>query len=609
MADIQLPDDTPEGAKRDWRKFSRSSLSKKSLTRRIRQAEAKTTRHAKRFITSRIDSLRIAREHIIAWFIAVGVVLAAILGQFILSNAGDVTQASVRGGTYAEGVVGDIRSLNPLYANSAAEVALSKLIFSSLYGYDQSGKLHRDVASDIAIDKDASEYTVTLRRDAIWQDGAPVTADDVIYTIETIKNPEARAKASLQNNWSEVAVEKIDDYTVKFTLPSYASFAHALTFAILPSHLLADIPAAKIDESEFSRLPIGSGPFSFKLFQNSQIVGAEKVVHLVANTDYYGGAPRVNRFELHAYQTHEDLIKALEQDELTAATGVMGSDVVDIGEKRYEKSYHPINNGVYALMNNARGVFASKNVRKAIQLSLDMTAVREAAGDNVPELYLPFIADQVTSVSLPAPPVMDIKKAKALLEKDKWKQVDGIWTKKGEPLAFTITTTMDDQYERAANEVARQLRELGMQVQVSAIDVSLPSSNFVGDVLQRRNFEMLVYELQIGADPDVYAYWHSSQLGNTGYNFTSYRDDTADAALVSARDRVDAKLRDAKYALFARQWLADAPAIGLYQQVFVYLHKPSAGTIPSDARFVSASNRFARVRDWTVDKGDVYKTP
>lgn len=609
MADLQLPDDIPEKSSRVWRKFSGSSLSKKTLSRRMRQAETRTTRHAKRFIVGRIDSLKIAREHIMAWFIAVGVVLVAILGQFILNGINDVTQASVSGGTYAEGVIGDIRSLNPLYASSSAEVSLSKLIFSSLYRYDQSGTLHRDLASSINIDSKASNYTVTIRRDASWQDGAPVVADDVIYTIGTIKDPEARVSSSLQNNWRDVTVKKIDDYTVKFTLPSYASFPHALTFPILPSHLLEDVPTASLDENEFSQSPVGSGPFSFKLLQNAQAVKSEKVVHLLANKEYYEGAPRVNRFEVHAYQSHEDLVRALKADELSGATDVMGSDVVDVSNNHYVKSSYPINNGVYALMNNARGVFEDKNVRKAVQLSLDTQAIRRAAGDNVQPLYLPYISDQVKTVALPLPPMKNIKEAQSLLKKQKWKQVNNIWTKKGKELSFTITTTKNDQYERVANEVARQLREQGMQVQVSVVDDSLTSSNFVGDILQRRNYEMLVYELQIGADPDVYAYWHSSQIGNSGYNFTSYQNDIADAALISARDRVETKLRDTKYALFARQWLADAPAIGLYQQVFVYLHKPSTVAIPDSARFVSPDNRYNRVQDWTVDKRDVYKTP
>jgi peptide/nickel transport system substrate-binding protein len=317
----------------------------------------------------------------------------------------------------------------------------------------------------------------------------------------------------------------------------------------------------------------------------------------------------VSRFELHAYGLRDDLVAALRTDELTAASDVFGSDVATVRDSKYVKNSYPINNGVYALMNTAQGLFADKNLRQAIELSLDRDSIRMAAGDNVPALDLPFIPSQVRTAKLPTAPRIDLKKAELLLKKSKWTKKDGQWQKGGQPLAFSITTTKNDQYERVANEIASQLRPLGMQVTITVIDDRMPNSNFVGDVLQRRNFQMLIYELQIGGDPDVYAYWHSSQVGNTGYNFTSYDNDTADAALISARDRTDKKLRDAKYALFARQWLNDAPAIGLYQQVFVYVHKPSASAMPADAHYVSPSDRYGSSRTWTVNKQTVYKTP
>ncbi len=607
MADTQNTQDNPEKTP-SWRKFSKVSVNKKTLSKRMRQAETKTTRHAKRFIVGRIDNLKSAREHILAWFIAVAVVLVAIMGQFLLSSKYDTVQADSPSGTYAEGVLGEIRTLNPLYASTSAEVAASKLIFSSLYRYDETGALHQDLASGIIVGKRGASYDVSLRQDAIWQDGAPVTADDVMYTIKVIKNPEARVNLSLQNNWRDVQVKKIDDYTLRFTLPSYASFPHALTFPVLPSHLLEDVTDSSLDENSFSSSPVGSGPFSFKLLQDASKTSGEAVLHLISNANYYEGSPHVNRFELHAFAMKGDLVSSLETDALTAAD-VTGSDIKSLNEKHYTKSSYPINNGVYALMNTAQGIFADKNLRKAIQLSLDTNSVREAAGDGVPALYLPFIASQVDSAKLPQEPQTNLGQAEQILKKDKWQKKDGVWQKKGKPLAFTITTTKNDQYERVANEIANQLRNQGMQIIVSVIDDRLPNSNFVGDVLQRRNFEMLVYELQIGGDPDVYAYWHSSQIGNSGYNFTSYNNSIADAALVSARDRTDAKLRDAKYAFFARQWLSDVPAVGLYQQVFVYLQKPSTTAMSKNATFVAPADRYALVRDWTVNKQPVYKTP
>lgn len=609
MGTPQQSPNSEQDAAASQRKLPRLSVNHKALRRSVHRVSGQTIKHARHFVVGRIDSLRSSREHIIAWFIAVGLVLLAVFGQFLLNDMHESVQATVSGGTYAEGVVGTIRSLNPLYASTSAEVAASKLMFSSLYKYDETGTLHRDLAASVTISKTANQYDITLRDDATWHDGALVTADDVVYTIETIQNPDARVIVSLQNNWSDVAVKKLDDYTVRFTLPPYASFAHALTFPILPSHLLADVTPSMLEENAFSAAPVGSGPFSFKLQQQSSVSSGELVLHLTANNDYYDGAPYVNRFELHAYQTRDKLIEALEGDALSAGTDAMGSDVESIEDTRYTKKSYPINNGVYALMNMAQGVFTDKNLRKAVQLSLDTDSIRQAAGDGVLPLHLPFIGSQIETADVPAHPTQNLGVATDLLRKSNWQKVNGIWEKKGAPLAFSITTTKNDQYERVANEIADQLRNQGMQITVNVIDDSLPNSNFVGDVLQRRNFEMLVYELQIGGDPDVYAYWHSSQIGNTGYNFTSYKHLIADTALVSARDQLSTELRDAKYALFAKQWLSDAPAVGLYQQVFVYMSKSNVVAMADGSRFVAPSDRYANVSRWTVAKQSVYKTP
>lgn len=605
----KLPEDIPKKPRRSWDKFSTINVDRKSMSRRMRQAEKQSVKHAHRFIIQRIDSLKSSREHIMAWFLAVGLVVAAILGQYVYSAQQDMTAATAPGGTFAEGVVGPIRSLNPLYASSSAEIAASKLLFSSLYTYDETGTLSPDLARRTSVDKTAENYRISLRQDAVWHDGAPVKADDVVFTIETIQNPEVRANLALQNNWRDVTVKKVDDYTVLFTLPPYIAFPHALTFPIIPKHLLADIPPGALGENSFSASPVGSGPFSFKLLQNTESTTGQKVVHMLANERYYAGRPQASRFELHAYLESEQLARAIKSDALTSAV-ILSSELDTVADvDTYNRNVYPIDNGVYALMNNAAAPFNDRSVRQAIRASLDLDQVRNVAGTDVNHLHLPFINGQVDSRRIPGEPKKDSARATKLLKDAKWTLKEGIWQKNSKPLAFTITTTKNSQYERVANEIARQLREAGMQVTVTVIDDRLTNSNFVGDVLQRRNYQMLVYELQIGADPDVYAYWHSSQLGNSGYNFTSYKNDTSDAALVSARDQIDQRLRNEKYALFARQWLTDAPAIGLYQQSLTYLIKPSATAMGDDAELVTPSEHYSRVQHWTVNRTDVYKTP
>jgi len=113
----------------------------------------------------------------------------------------------------------------------------------------------------------------------------------------------------------------------------------------------------------------------------------------------------------------------------------------------------------------------------------------------------------------------------------------------------------------------------------------------------------------IGADPDVYAYWHSSQATRLGYNFANYSSAFSDDALTSARSRSEADLRNEKYKAFAQQWLDDVPAIGLYQSVMGYAHRPSVQPYISDVSIPSVSERFSDILYWSAEQSQVYKTP
>jgi peptide/nickel transport system substrate-binding protein len=609
--DPKLPDPDPNVKQaRSWRRMQLRKFDSKSIARHVRKAESKTTKHANRFLVKRFQNLRAARRHIIAWGTVAGVVLFGIGVQIMLYSNTFTVKANAPGGVYAEGVVGTIDSLNPIFASTSPEVSASKLLFSSLYEYDNTGHLTPDLASTVNIGKDGREYTVTLREDVEWHDGAKLTADDVVFTIETIQDPDTRARASLRANWQDITVEKIDEYTVKFMLPQYAAFVHALTFPVLPEHRLATVPLGALQENEFSTAPVGTGPFTFRLLQNADSLGGERTVHMRANESYYGGEIKLNRFELHAYAAVEDLIDALKAGALSGATDISSQQAKDLEGENYINDTYLIDNGVFALFNNTGSLLRDGKLRRALRMAVDTGAVRDAVGGEVGALHMPFLNGQVESDDLPAPPTFDPKAAAVALDKLGWKLGENGARAKGETsLEFVITTVKNDQYEIAANKLARQLRDIGVVIDVKVFDDTQLNSNFVGNVLQQRNYDILVYELPIGADPDVYAYWHTSQLGASGYNFANYSNDTSDAALSSARDRTDEKLRAAKYATFAQQWLSDAPAIGLYQQSVTYLHRPSTQAVDPTAKFVVSSDRYSNVRHWAVNIERIYTTP
>jgi peptide/nickel transport system substrate-binding protein len=592
--------------KKGWRQFQNLSFDKKRFSKRVKKAEGATMRHARRFITTRLDNIRNVRRHVIGWLTLVGVMILAVGIQFMWFRDGYQTVAAAPGGTYAEAALGPIETLNPLYATTSAEISASRLMFSSLFSYDRTGHLHGDLAESIQSASPTS-YIVKLRTDARWHDGALVTAKDVAFTIGLIKNPETRSP--LRINWRDIAVQAKDDTTLEFQLPAtYAAFPNALTFPILPEHILKGIAAGALRENAFSRSPTGSGPFVFRLLQTGSGESAHKVVHMVSNERYYEQAPLLSRFEVHAYETQDAIVGALRSGEVNAATDITGVDTAQIDTHNYEIANQPINSGVYALLNTTSPLLKDKTIRKALQLATDTKAIRGSIGITVPELSTPFVDGQVAGLAGKAP-AYNLEKAKAVLDGDGWVIKDGVRMKGDQRLALKIITTKNRQYEKALETLAGQWRKLGVDVGTTVVDPTDPSANFVQLTLQPRNYDVLLYELFIGADPDVYAYWHSSQTVANGYNFSNYSNRIADDALSSARSRIEPDLRALKYVTFANQWLDDVPAIGLYQATAEYAYNKHIHAVDSSSHLVSSYDRYANLLDWSVNQRSVYKTP
>lgn len=597
-----------EEKKPGWNQFKRIKLDRKRLARRMQKAEGATQRHAHRFIVRRIDNIRLVAREVTTWLVLVGIIIAALGVQLLVSKPQFTATARAEGGTFVEGTIGQIDTMNPLYLTTPSEASVSRLLFSSLYNYDETGHLHQDIIKGLTVDASGRVYTATIRDDVAWHDKTPLLASDIVYTVNLIKNPSARSP--LRINWLDVTVAAVNNTTVQFTLPAtYAAFPHALTFPILPEHILKTVAPGAIRESAFSRSPVGSGPFTFRLLQAADNVSRHKVVHLAANPAYYAGAPKLDRFEIHAYPDEASLLKALRSGELSGASGLSPTVAPSIDTARYKLTPQALNSGVYLLFNMNNPILKDVKVRKALQAATDTAALRSDIGGGVLPLEAPVLRSQLEGADIPkvAPP--DIARAQALLDEAGWKLSGSGRVRDGQTLSFTITTTKNSENVRWIDNLVKQWQKIGVNIERKIVDTSGIASTFVQDTLQARNFDMLLYELAIGADPDVYAYWHSSQIGQTGYNFTSYSNKAVDASLASARSRLEPELRNAKYKQFVRQWQEDAPALALYQPVLEYVSNENVDAVRPGAQLVSEADRYANVLYWTVHSDTVYKTP
>ena len=582
-------------------------LGYKRLALRVKHAEGATQRHASRFILRRIENVRLVMTEIMIWLAAIALLIAGLGIQYSWNSQGSKKDGAKSGGVYVEGVIGNISTLNPLLAASEPEQAVSRLLFSSLYNYDVTGALHTDLAESMTV-KDDKVYTIKLRN-AVWHDGKKLTAEDVVYTINLIKNPQVRSP--LRVNWLDISARAIDDSTVEFMLPAvYAGFSHALTFPVIPKHILQSVSPSSMREADFSSNPVGSGPFAVKRVQTSESTSSTDVVRMEPNTKYYGAVSTLSRLELRAYGNESLLVKAVNSGEVSAASGLSLSAADNIKSKQYSNKHWLLNKGVYLLMNNRSQTLQDARVRRALRYATDTSSIRATVGDNVARLDTPILQSQITQ-KLPAAPDYNLDKAKALLKEAGWTYNQGQWKgKDGRPLAVAVTTSSGrDEYKKIVDALKQQWSKLGVDVQLREIDTSSTTTSFVQSVLQPRDYDALLYELELGADPDVFAYWHSSQASASGYNFANYSNRTVDNDLVGGRSRTNSALRAAKYIQFVNQWLNDAPAIGLYQSVGSYVLNNGASIVEPRGSLNTMNDRYADVTTWSTGKASVYKTP
>ena len=582
-------------------------LGYKRLALRVKHAEGATQRHASRFILRRIENVRLVMTEIMIWLAAIALLIAGLGIQYSWNSQGSKKDGAKSGGVYVEGVIGNISTLNPLLAASEPEQAVSRLLFSSLYNYDVTGALHTDLAESMTV-KDDKVYTIKLRN-AVWHDGKKLTAEDVVYTINLIKNPQVRSP--LRVNWLDISARAIDDSTVEFMLPAvYAGFSHALTFPVIPKHILQSVSPSSMREADLSGNPVGSGPFAVKRVQTSESTSSTDVVRMEPNTKYYGAVSTLSRLELRAYGNESLLAKAVNSGEVSAASGLSLSAADNIKSKQYSTKHWLLNKGVYLLMNNRSQTLQDARVRQALRYATDTSSIRATVGDNVARLDTPILQSQIAQ-KLPAAPDYNLDKAKALLKEAGWTYNQGQWKgKDGRPLAVAVTTSSGrDEYKKIVDALKQQWSKLGVDVQLREIDTSSTTTSFVQSVLQPRDYDALLYELELGADPDVFAYWHSSQASASGYNFANYSNRTVDNDLVGGRSRTNSALRAAKYIQFVNQWLNDAPAIGLYQSVGSYVLNNGASIVEPRGSLNTMNDRYADVTTWSTGRASVYKTP
>jgi peptide/nickel transport system substrate-binding protein len=516
----------------------------------------------------------------------------------IATDRGDLPTDPAFGGTYVEGVAGAPLYFDPIIAATNVDQDVSRLVFSGLTRFDRDGTIVADLAASFEVDPTGRIWTFTIRPDANWQDAMPVTADDVLYTVELLQD--GAYAGPFAGAFRGVTVAALGTKIVQFTLPdAYAPFAGSTTIPLLPSHLLGGVTFSELARQPFNTQPIGTGPFKVSEVDSRQVT-------LVRSNDFYRTKPArsrayLDKVVLRFYRDGSEALAALARGEVDAAGGLSPQDASRARTLKSVDLFSLPTNDFTALFLNVRPskpVFRDRVVRQAIATAIDRGKVLQAAADGrgavadefVPTTSWAFVRD------VPRYP-FSAADARALLDGADWvdHDGDGVRDKGGIALRFSIATSDEPPRVAAAQRIAEDLGNVGIKVVV----LSVPFVDLVDRVARQRDFDALLVGITVGNDPDPYPFFHSSQVNDPGDNFSGYSTLSIDRLLEQARRTVDQTKRRE---LFAQVWTAiatDVPVVFLYYTDYLYAQSHTVQGFRI-APVNDPPQRFWNVEDWYV---------
>ncbi len=569
----------------------------KRFSRFSKAAEQEGKEHIKTNFFGRLSHIKNIKLLILEWCLLVLALIMLAVTQAVWFGNSYSSNAFVSGGTYIEGTIGKVTSLNPLFAVTDSEKSLSRLMFATLSTVDYSGHIAPGLAKSISASDNGKTWKIKLRDNLKWSDGEPITNEDVLFTAELIKN--TAVSSIYSTNLSKVKVSENEAGEIVFNLPAiYADFDSALNFPILPKHILGDADPKTLIEHSFSTAPVTSGAFSYNAVQtpsNSE----EKIFYLSPNPHYYKGKPMLNSFAVHAYENKDDLVHDLNVGKITGTAALSPAENELVTSNTIYEKQTGINSGVYAFLNASRSYIKDKNFRRAIKQAIKLDEIRSITRDNQ-ALNYPLLASQIKLSSYPAVVGYDHDAAKATF--------DGVLNGLGEGnnLTLSLATVNSGYLPEVAEAFANNLREYGINVEVN---IYTENPEFVSSVVSKRNYDILIYEIELGADPDLFAYYHSSQASQAGLNLSNYKNSLIDDLILGARETTDNSLRVAKYESFLSHWVDDVPAIGLYRTNISYFYNKNVRPFSDDSHMVNVLDRFVNVETWASEKATKNRTP
>lgn len=558
--------------------------------------------------------------------------IAAIAAIILLGkiNSMFLVDVPISGGTITEGIVGVPTLVNPVIATSDADKDLTSLVYSGLMRKTPDGKFIPDLAESYTVSPDGINYTFKIKKDAEFHNGTKVTADDIIFTIEKIKDPIIKSPRKM--GWNGINVSKKDDYTVVFTLAQpYISFLDNTTIGILPYNVWKNVDSNEFNLSPFNTKAIGSGPYKVKsVSKNSD--GIPEIYKLERFNNFSLGKPLIKNINIISYPNENELVKALINNSIDQAGGISPENMKDVKKEKYaiHTATLPRIFGIF-FNSNYNKIFTDQSVIKAFDLAIDRSdTINQVLDGYGSPVHSPIPEKIIKDTSIEKYNNPKIDEANLILEKAGWVLgEDGIRTKGGTTtkiitkkvgkktvkttqtvksstpalrLSFSLITGDTPELKETTSLIKEQLKKIGAEVDIKKVY----EAGQLNQLIRTREYEALLFGQLINYESDLYSYWHSSQKADPGRNIAMYSNKKVDDLLESIQKTLSVEDRINKYESLSKEFNLSIPAILIYSPKYLYVTSPHLNNMNLD-NITIPSDRFSSVYNWSTDTDKVWK--
>jgi peptide/nickel transport system substrate-binding protein len=542
------------------------------------------------------------RWQILVVIVTVGIVAVLLFSQQSPVATGPFLPQPEQGGIYTEGLVGSLGRLNPLLDwNNSADRAVNRLLFSGLIRFDEHGLPQADVAEGWGVSEDGTLYNFTIRSNAVWHDGTPVTSDDVIFTVDMMKSAGSLYPQDIKDLWGKIEVTRLNDKNLKFTLPEpYVPFIDYLTFGILPKHLLEAVVPDQMSAADFNINPVGTGPYKFDhlIVDSGQITG----VVLTASDTYYGNPPFIEQAVFRYYQSSAAAFDAYQQGDVLSVSQIT-ADVLETALEEPNLSFYtgrlPQMTFVLFNLNNPEvAFFQNAKVRRALMLGTNRSYIvntllkGQAVLTDSPILPLSWAYyDGIERLEYNPDEAISLLKSEGYVIPAEGGEVRA---KEGALLAFTLVHPDDALHTKIAQMIKEQWAGIGVRADLQAV----PYDKLATDFLVSRGYQAALVDLNLSRtpDPDPYPFWHQAEATG-GQNYSQWDDRAASEYLEQARVTTDYTLRTRLYRNFQVVFAKELPALPLFIPVYTYAVDSQVQGVQVAALY-DPSDRLATFNSW-----------